>query len=313
LKRFVGPRRPQVCSLAVREGEVAGLSVESAAMILRALFLLVVSCAGGPLLAQTVPPAVAPLPDTSGVPKASGNLRLPGPDPRQCGSSKYDAICAEGRWAQFSNLKLNVTAPRFEADYTIEQAANNDIHVTYREEIGERRRGGEIVVFSVSTFAYRSREEFPEPGSIIDYMMSSPIMLGSLAAVLLDHGVLGAPASVTKPRSITASSRTQFIRTAAPRTAILYAPPWSMTGTVRPAAAAGELAFTLTFRYRPVDRQGRALEGKTDTITLKGDVSYAPMRPALPESFDVTGWKIQRDDAPLAGVATLGEARKAAE
>ena len=281
-------------------------------MILRALLVLAVSCVGaGPLLAQTVPPPVAPLPDTSGVPKASGSLQLPGPDPRQCGSSKYNAICAEGRWANFSSLRLNVTAPRFEADYTIEQAANADIHATYREAIGEHRRGGEIVIFSVSSFAYRSRDEFPDPGSIIDYMMSSPIMLGRLTALLLDQGVLGEPASVTKPRSVSASSTTRYILTPAPRTAILYAPPWSMTGTVRPAAS-GALAYSLTFRFRPVDKQGRALEGKTDAITLKGEVSYAPMRPALPESFDITGWKILRDDAPLAGVPTLGEARKAA-
>ena len=83
-----------------------------------------------------------------------------------------------------------------------------------------------------------------------------------------------------------------------------------MTGTVRPAGP-NEVAFSLKLDYRPVDRQGKA-QAKSDSVSLQGVVSYAPRRASLPDTFDLTGWKILRDDQPLPGVATLADARSAA-
>ncbi len=208
----------------------------------------------------------------------------------------------------FSRLQLHATTPGFNADYSFEQAANGDIHATYSEDFGANRRGGEIVLFGVDGIAYRSREAFPDADSIVDYMLSSPIMMSKLTALLLDLGVLDPPAEVTKPRTISADSATQYIRTEAPRIAALYGPPWKMTGIVRPTAE-GPLAFTLRLDYRPVDTKGQLLKSRHDTVDLDGTVSYAEKRPSLPDTLDLVDWKIMKRNRPLASASTLGEAR----
>jgi hypothetical protein len=260
--------------------------------------------------AQTPPPAAA-LPDPGAVPGMPADTRLPGPDPRQCGDTRWSALCAQGRWTNFSRLDFNVTAPQFTAHYTIEQAANGEQHTTYREKFGKTGRRGEVVLFGIEGLAYRSPDKFPEAGSIIDYTVSSPLMMSQLAALLLDQGALVSPAEIGKPATIRAESATQYIRTAAPRMAALYGPPWSMTGSVRPAGP-DKVAFSLRLRYRPVDARGAVIAGKTETVTLEGTASYAPRRPTLPDSFDLIGWRIQRGDASMGGVKTLDEARQSA-
>ena len=277
-------------------------------MFLRALFVFLLNvCA----YAQAPPPA-APLPSPDALPTAPASSRLPGVDERECGATKYSALCPAGRWAQFSSMALKVAAPRFSGEYTIEQASNGELHATYRERAGKNDRGGEIILIGSDGFAYRSREAFPDPGSIIDYMTSNPLMMSELAALLLDLGVLGPPSEVAAPQPIKASNATQYLRTPAPRTAILYGAPWSMTGSVRRAEAdADAIAFSLRLRYTPVDRNGNAVKGKSETITLDGKVSYAARREAFPESFDLVGWKLMKLDVPQRGVNTLREAREA--
>jgi hypothetical protein len=92
--------------------------------------------------------------------------------------------------------------------------------------------------------------------------------------------------------------------------AALYGPPWTMTGTVRPAADE-RIAFSMRLRYRPVDAKGKASAAKTDSIELSGTISFARQRPAMPDSFDLVGWKLMKGDEKLADVETLGDARKA--
>jgi hypothetical protein len=250
------------------------------------------------------------LPGAGALPAAPGNSGLPGIDNRQCGTSKWSALCAVGRWAQFSAMDVQVKTGGFSARYQLDQAANGDLHATYREDGGARRRGGEVVVFGVDGIAYRTRDVLPAPDIVIDYLLSSPIMMSKLVVVLLDLGVLDPPADVTKLRAINAGSATQFVRTDAPRLAALYGPPWSMSGTIKPTDD-GRLAFALRFRFRPVDVRGVLVPGKTDLLELTGTVSFAPMRPELPGTFDLVGWKLMRRDAPLPGVNTLEEARTA--
>ena len=259
--------------------------------------------------AQTPPPA-APLPDVGGLPKAPANTRMPGADHRQCGPTKWSALCAEGRWTQFSHIELRVTIPGFNARYEIEQAGNGEMHATYREQIGKDTRGGEIVIFGIDGFAYRSRDDYPNPGDVIDYALSSPLMMSQLAALLLDLGVIGPPSDVTAPRNISASSSKQYIRTAAPRMALLYGAPWNMTGTVR-AAGADKVGFNLRLRFHPVDRNGNAVASKTDVITLEGTATFAAQRASLPDSMDLTGWKVMRagDNTPRGEAASLKDAR----
>ncbi|MFO1323894.1 MAG: hypothetical protein U1F15_07495 [Burkholderiales bacterium] len=262
----------------------------------------------GAAVAQTSPPPAATLPDLDALPRA-GDTRLPGIDARHCGTTRYSALCAAGRWAQFSSIDVRLTAPSgFTGDYTLEQAADGDVHATYRET-GGAKRGGEVVLIGAEGIAYRTRDALPDPDSVIDYMLSNPLMQSKLVAVLLDLGVLGPPSDVTRPQAITASSTTQYLRAEAPRMALLFAPPWTMRGTVRPAGD-GKIAFALKLRYRPVDRNGMPVAGKTDGIELTGTVSYAPRRATLPDSLDLTGWKLMRRDTPLRGVETLGAARE---
>jgi hypothetical protein len=283
-----------------------GRRYNPAAMRFFILVLAVTTCVAS---AQT-PPPVAPLPDIGALPSMPPDTRLPGPDPRQCGPSKFSALCAEGRWLQFSRATIKVTAPRFSGDYSLEQADNGELHVTYRERAADNRRGGEVVLFGTDGVAYRSRDPFPDPGSIIDYTTSNALMMGQLCALLLDLGVLGPPSDVAGPQSIKANNATQYLRTAAPRAALVYGAPWTMTGSVR-RASADEIAFNLRLLYTPVDRHGIAIKGKTDSITLAGTVSYAPRRASFPDSFDLFGWKLMKLDAPLRGVATLGDAKEA--
>jgi hypothetical protein len=264
--------------------------------------------------AQT-PPAPAPLPDMSGLPDMPQDLRMPGADHRECGPTKWSALCAGGRWTLFSSIDLHVKAPSFDARYEIEQAENGEMHATYREQAGKDTRGGEAVIFGIDGFAYRTREKFPHPGDAIDYMLSSPIMMAQLAALLLDLGVIGPPSDVTAPRSISAASATQYIRTAAPRQALLYGAPWNMTGTVRNAGT-DKVGFTLRLRFRPVDRNGNAIPSKSEVITVEGTANFTPRRATLPDTMDLTGWKVMRagnDARPLPDAANLKEARQSVQ
>jgi len=276
---------------------------------LLSLALIAASLAVSLSFAQTPPPAAA-LPNPNALPAMPPITGLPGPDPRLCGPTKFSALCAAGRWAQFSRMDIKVSAGGYAADYSIEQADSGEVHATYRERVAGHERGGEIILIGSEGFAYRSRENFPDPGSIIDYAMSNPIMMSQLAALLLDLGVLGPPAEVAAPQPIKATNATQYLRTAAPRAAVLYGAPWTMSGTVR-RAGPDAIGFTLRLRYAPVDRYGIAVKGKTDTVTLEGTASYAPRRTTFPDSFDLVGWKIMKLDTPFADVATLGAAREA--
>jgi len=236
---------------------------------------------------------------------------MPGADHRECGPTKWSALCAAGRWTFFSRIDLRVTAPQFRARYEIEHAANGEMNATYREEIGKKSRAGEVVLFGIDGLAYRTREKFGDPDDIIDYSLSSPIMMAQLSALLLDLGVLGPPSDVSAPQAITASSSTQYIRTSAPRQALLYGAPWNMSGTVR-RTGPDKVGFNLRLRFHPVDRNGNAIASKTETVTLEGVATYAPRREALPDSMDLAGFKLIRvggGGAPLPAAATLKAAR----
>ncbi len=267
----------------------------------------------GTALAQGLPPSSAA---TSGLPGAASlqdlptDHRLPGPDPRQCGSTKYSALCAEGRWSDFASMRVELKAPGFVGVYSMDQPDNRDVHTTYSETHGKTRRGGEVVFVNDDTFAYRSRDKFASNESMLDEMMSSPIVVTQLAGVLLELGALVGPAEITKPLAISARSATQYLRTEAPAMAALFGPPWEMTGTVHPGEN-GELAFRLRLTHRPVDARGRLLAGKRDVVDLVGTVNYSNRRKAMPDTFDLVGWKLMNRNNPIGPVATMDEARRA--
>jgi len=261
-------------------------------------------------LPRTGPPPVAALPPAALLP-APGNTGLPGIDPRQCGPTPHSALCAKGRWTLFSSIDMRVTAPGFAAAYTMEVAQNNEVHATYRETSRGKTRGGEIVLVGMDGVAFRTKEQFPDGAPVLDIMISTPIMTAQLASLLLDMGVIGPPSDVTAPRPIRAASATQFIRTAAPNAAMLYGPPWRMTGTVKPGATKDEVAFALKLAYRPVDSRGTLVAGRTDTIAIEGSIDFSPRHASLPDTFDLTGFTLLRDETKIAAQRTVGEARKA--
>ena len=264
--------------------------------------------AAGPAAAQLGAPEATVLPGLAAVPKAPDDTRLPGPDPRQCGTSKWSALCAEGRWTQFAQMEVELKSPSFAGRYAMEKAASGEVLTTYSERTRAGRRGGEVLLVSDDAFAYRTREKVPADDDILDYMLGVPNMVTQLVALLLDQGVLEAPGDVTQPRAIAAGSTTQFLRTETPTTAALYAPPWRATGSIRPGSD-GRLLFSLRLSFRPVNQRGKVQANRTDAVDLTGSVSYANQRAAMPESFDLVGWKLVRRGNELGAAATLGEAR----
>lgn len=278
-----------------------------------ALIALFVLATAASALAQGLPPSSAAstgLPGASTLPALPRDNRLPGPDPRQCGPTRYSALCAEGRWSDFARMRVEMRAPDFVGAYNMEQPGNRDVHTTYSETHGKSRRGGEVVFVNDDTFAYRSRDTFASADTMLDEMMSAPILVTQLAALLLDQGALIGPEEITKPLAITARNATQFLRTEAPGMAALFGPPWEMTGSVRPGDN-GDLVFRLRLSHRPVDERGRLQGGRRDVVELAGTVSYGNRRGAMPDTFDLVGWKLMHRGKQIDPVSTMQEARRA--
>jgi hypothetical protein len=274
---------------------------------------LVATLVAGSSLAQDAATLFTPIPGFPGsaaLPEAPNNQSLPGPNPRHCGHTRYSALCAEGRWANFANMRVELTAPRFSGAYSMEQPQNGDVHTTYREQAGSTRRGGEIVFINDDAFAFRSRDRFQSSETILDEMMSTPILVTQLAALLLDQGALVGPDEITAPLPFSARNATQYLRTEAPNAAALFGPPWEVTGSVAPAAD-GALAFRLRLAYRPVDRKGRIQTGKRDTVELTGTVTHGERRKAMSDTFDLVGWKLMLRNSEVDPVKSMGEARQA--
>jgi hypothetical protein len=146
---------------------------------------------------------------------------------------------------------------------------------------------------------------------MLDQIMTSPIVFSELVAVLLEAALPEGPEGIARTHTVKAGSESQFVLTQAPGGAVLYGPPWSVSGTVR-RGETGALAFDLDFRYRPVDASGRAAKSGTDTARLSGSARYAPPRERLPDTFDLVGWKLVRAGTLLGAASTLGEARQLA-
>lgn len=301
------PRAPRRRAARIR---IAGMLKRTSLVVgVRAAGFALVLAASAPALAQAGAPAATMLPGLSALPRAPADTRLPGIDPRECGTSKHAALCAMGRWAQFAKMDVTLKAGAFTGAYTMEKPDNGEVLTTYAERMPGGRRGGEVLLVSDDSFAYRTRETLPSDVDMLDYMLGAPNMMTQLVAVLLDQGVLEGPSDVTQARTLAAGSTTAFLRTETPNTAALYGPPWRVTGTVRPSGD-GRLAYSLRLTFRPVDARGKVDTKRTETIDLAGNVSYGARRAAMPDTFDLVGWKLVRQGNDLPAVATLQEARR---
>jgi hypothetical protein len=277
--------------------------------------------AGTQALAQGAPSTDAagsvanPLPAApaggSTLPAAPSNLQLPGVDPRQCGTSKHSALCAEGRWARFAHMKVDVRVGAFNGAYTIEHTGSGEAHATSLERMEGKTQAGEAVIVSEDAFAFRSRRTSASLDDMLDQIMTSPIVFSELAAILLDAALPEGPDGIGRTQAIKAGNATQFVLTQAPGGAVLYGPPWSVTGSVR-RGDADAVVFELEFRYRPVDEAGRVARSGTETARLTGATRYGPARDRLPDTFDLVGWKLVRAGAVLGDAKTLAEARQMA-
>jgi hypothetical protein len=269
--------------------------------------------AGTHALAQGLPApgATSGMAGRSVIPAPPPNLQLPGIDPRQCGTSKHAALCAEGRWARFAQINLDVRVGSFDGKYTIEHTGIGEVHGTSNERMGGKVQAGEAVIVSEDAFAFRSRRTAANADTMLDQIMTSPTVFSELVAILLEAALPEGPEGVAGTRALKAGSESQFILTQAPGGAVLYGPPWSVSGTVR-RGAGDALAFDLAFRFRPVDESGRAAKSGTDTARLSGSARYVPPRDRLPDTFDLVGWKLVRSGTLLGDAKTLGEARQMA-
>jgi hypothetical protein len=281
--------------------------------------------AGQQALAQGAPPANAAgtatggtsslLPGasagTSPLPAPPANLQLPGIDPRQCGTSKHAALCAEGRWARFAHMNVAVRVGAFDGTYTIEHTGSGETHATSLERMEGKTQAGEAVIVSEDAFAFRSRRPSASPDDMLDQIMTSPIVFSELAAILLEATLPEGPGGIGRTQTIKGGNDTQFVLTQAPGGAVLYGPPWSVAGTAR-RGDANAVVFELEFRYRPVDEAGRVARSGTETARLTGTARYAPLRDRLPDTFDLVGWKVVRAGSVLGDAKTLAEARQMA-
>ena len=71
------------------------------------------------------------MPGLSAVPKAPDDLRLPGHDPRQCGTTRWSALCASGRWVQFAKMDLTLKTRGFSGAYSMERPESGEVLTTY--------------------------------------------------------------------------------------------------------------------------------------------------------------------------------------
>lgn len=247
----------------------------------------------------------------SALPAPPANTQLPGVDPRQCGTSKHSALCAEGRWARFAHMKVDVRVGSFNGAYAIEHTGSGEAHATSLERMEGKTQAGEAVIVSEDAFAFRSRRTSASLDDMLDQIMTSPIVFSELAAILLEAAVPEGPAAIGPAQAIRSGNATQFVLTQAPGGAVLYGPPWSVSGSAR-RGDADAIVFDLEFRYRPVDEAGRVARSGTETARLTGTARYAPLRERLPDTFDLVGWKLVRAGALLGDAKTLGEARQMA-
>jgi hypothetical protein len=238
-------------------------------------------------------------------------MQLPGVDPRQCGTSKHAALCAEGRWARFAHLKLDVRVGAFTGTYTLEHTGSGEVHGTSLERMDGKTQAGEAVVVGEDSFAFRSRRTAANPDDMLDQILTSPLVFSELVAILVEAALPEGPESIVRTHAVKAGEASRFILTQAPGGTVLYGPPWTVTGSMRKGDA-DTLAFELEFRFRPVDEAGRAARSGTETARLSGAVRYAALRERLPDTFDLVGWKLVRAGAVLGDAKTLGEARQMA-
>lgn len=284
-------------------------SAPGRALGLAVLFLL--ATVAGVAAAQEATPLPGASTRAWTLPDAPTGRGLPGPDPRQCGTSLHDALCAIGRWSRFTRMTVTLKSGAFTGKYEMERTASGEVLTLFSETSPSKRRGGEVLIVGDDAFAYRTRETVPADIDMLDYLLAASNMTTQLVAILLDQAVLEAPSAVTAPRAVAGESATQYIRTDTPNTAAAYAPPWKVTGTVRPQGG-GAIAFDLAFQYRPVDKRGKPQPGRVDRIALTGVVTYGDLKPSMPDTFDLVGWKLIRGGSPVAGVSTLSEARRVA-
>ena len=216
-----------------------------ARMAVAAAFCTVAAAA----LAQAGGPPASVLPGLAAVPKPPADLRLPGPDPRDCGTSPHSALCAVGRWAQFARMEVALKAGAFQGTYAMERPANGEVLTTYAERTPGGRRGGEVLLLADDAFAYRTREQLPTDDDILDYMLAAPNMAMQLVAVLLDEGVLGGPADVTGRVALAASEPIATLPIGAVRTEAGQSYIWTIEG--------GKLARRIVVLGRRDEAAGR--------------------------------------------------------
>jgi hypothetical protein len=239
----------------------------------------------------------------------AGAHAQPAQDVRACGPAPEGARCADGPWSQFARMDLTLKATGFDADYAVRFPAGRDVYAKYDERSGTRRRQGEIIVVSDQAIAYRTDDERDPQREVDTQMLAGPLMMSQLASVLLQTGVPGGYKALSQPRQFAAKEAGRFILTSVPGAAALYGPPWSVTGTASRSSPM-KITFSMRFTFTPVDPTGAVVSGKTETIALTGTALFPAKREALPDSFSIDGWKLERGGTELPELPALGALRE---
>ena len=192
----------------------------------------------------------------------------------------------------------------------MEIAQNSEVRATYRESAGGRTRSGEILLVGTESVAYRTQEKFPDDVSIIDTMISPPDPHGAAR---------GAPARPGRDRAAGGcdrGSRDQGLehhpihpRLGAERRVALR-PAMADDGYRAPGCHEERRRLRDEARLPPVDAKGAVVAGRTETSSIDGSMSFAPRRETLPDSFDLSGFSLLRDDKKVEAQPTVGAWRK---
>lgn len=223
-------------------------------------------------------------------------------------------------WTRGNRVAIGVTQERlgFSALWRFERAANGDIVLEKEEHRGGQSIQGALMLVGGGG-ALLLRELRPERGQELD-ALNGPMMMLQLVLRLLERAVPAGPQSLAADRKVSITESSAGIKVAGIGSEGEFFAPWSLKGTVGPAAA-GQVKFELEFVSAPAKPGAPRYES-----SIAGIWQNVPNTNAWPDSFSLRGWRVHQirnvvkprgtinvvgpGTSPAMVFATLGEVRR---
>lgn len=242
---------------------------------------------------------------------AGASAQRPGAQPpAECGPPPDGAICVTGPWQEFARADVATTSGAIVGRFMLAYPAGREIHARFDISGSGSTQGAEVIALANNeTIAARVPDAWQGDAAAL---LGPPALTAQLAASLLELALPDGPGSVVAARTVKLAEPHRYLLTATPTQRAAYGAPWTLSGSVRPGKR-GEVAFTLTLRYRRVGNSGIADAADAPPLKLVGTLAYAARRSRLPDAFDIAGWRVTLGGDTIDGYATLGELRRAAK